>query len=204
MIEVLIFDLGKVVVDFDYRRSVSAVLTLNSTAAARIQSIMGGHELLVKYETGQISSVEFHREVCERLGLICTLEEFRQIWGAMFLPSPLLSDAFLAFLARRYRLLLLSNTNELHFEYVLERYPILRHFSAHVLSYREGSLKPDQKIYQAVIRASRVDPSRIFFTDDRPENVDAAVRLGIQAVLFQSEVELQKEMENLGIVVEGA
>lgn len=201
MIEVLIFDLGKVIVDFDYHRSVEAVLALNPTAAGRIQGVMGGHDLLVKYETGQMSSVEFHRVVCEQLGLTCTLEEFKQIWGAMFLPEPLLSDELLAFLARRYQLLLLSNTNELHFEYVLERYLILRHFTAHVLSYVEGSLKPDEKIYQAAIRTARVDPSRIFFTDDRRENVDAALHLGFQAVLFQSEQELKKKMENWGIVV---
>jgi FMN phosphatase YigB (HAD superfamily) len=201
MIEVLIFDLGKVIVDFDYHRSLEAVLAYNPAAAGRIQGVMGGHDLLVKYETGQMSSVEFHRVVCEQLGLSCTLEEFRQMWGAMFFPEPLLSDEFFASLARRYRLLLLSNTNELHFEYVLEHYPILRHFSSLVLSYIEGSMKPDVKIYQAAIRAAQVDPARIFFTDDRPENVEAALQLGLQAVLFQSEPKLKKKMENWGIIV---
>lgn len=201
MIEALIFDLGKVVVDFDYHRSIEAVLAQNPAMTARIQGAMGDHDLVVKYESGQMASVDFQRVICEQLGLTCTLEEFKQIWGAMFLPEPLLSDELLASLARRHRLLLLSNTNELHFEYVLERFPILRHFSAYVLSYVEGSMKPDDKIYRAAIRVAQVDPTRIFFTDDRQENVDAALQLGFRAVLFQSEQKLKKEMENLGIVV---
>jgi putative hydrolase of the HAD superfamily len=204
MIEVLIFDLGKVIIDFDFQRSIEAVLAFEPASLPRIREVMEDHDLLVKYETGQISSVEFYRKVCGQLGLVCSMEEFKRIWGAMFLPEPLLSEEFLFSLAQRYKLLLLSNTSELHFNYVWENYPILRFFSGQVLSYRERSMKPDDQIYRAAIQAAQVNPRKIFFTDDRLENVEAAIQMGIQAVHFQSEQQLKDRMADLGILRQGA
>jgi FMN phosphatase YigB (HAD superfamily) len=204
MIEVLIFDLGKVIIDFDFQRSIEAVLAFEPASLPRIREVMEDHGLLVKYETGQISSVEFYRIVCGQLGLVCSMEEFKRIWGAMFLPEPLLSEEFLFSLAQRYKLLLLSNTSELHFDYVWENYPILRFFSGQVLSFREGSMKPDDRIYRAAIQAAQVNPRKIFFTDDRLENVEAAIQMGIQAVHFHSEQQLKDRMADLGILRQGA
>ena len=117
----------------------------------------------------------------------------------MFLPEPLLSESFLEALKKTYRLILLSNTNEIHFEFVREKYSILSYIEDYVLSYQVGWMKPDKQIYQAAIERAGVPAEQIFFTDDRQENVEAARTEGIQAVQFHSENQLKREMSLLGI-----
>jgi glucose-1-phosphatase len=200
MIKSIIFDLGRVLIDFNYERSIQAVLTLAPDAWPRIQAVMTDQALLAQYETGGLTSVEFHEAISRRVGFHCTLEEFKRIWGAMFLPEPLISEDLIVALAREYPLLVLSNTSELHFDYVMERYPLLRHFSAFILSFQEGVMKPEKRIYEAAILSAGVAPEEIFFTDDREENVAAALQLGIQSAVFQSEAGLRQQLKDLAVL----
>jgi putative hydrolase of the HAD superfamily len=199
MIKTVILDLGKVIIDFDSRRSVEYLLDRWPVDLADIMAIMGNHELLNRYETGRISSATFQRAVCERLGVECSPEEFKQLWGHMFLPVPLVREELLMALKRQARLFLLSNTSELHFDFLLENFPILRHFEEYILSYKVGAMKPDEKIYRSALRAAGTEPERIFFSDDRAENVEAALRLGMKAVPFVSENQLRCELVMAGL-----
>jgi putative hydrolase of the HAD superfamily len=135
----------------------------------------------------------------ERLKLDVSLENFRRLWADIFLPEPLISESFLAALKKNYRLILLSNTNEIHYEFIMQKYPILRHIEEHVLSFQVGSMKPEGQIYQFAIEKAGVPAEEIFFTDDRIENVEAAKLAGLQAVQFRSEEHLKREMIKLGI-----
>jgi glucose-1-phosphatase len=200
MIKRIIFDLGRVLIDFNYERSIQAVLALAPNSWPRIQAVMTDQALLANYETGHLTSVEFYAEISSRIGFQCTLEEFKQVWGAMFVPEPLISEELIVTLARKYPLLVLSNTSELHFDYVVERYPLLRHFSGFILSFREGAMKPEKRIYEAAIQSAGVAPEEIFFTDDREENVAAALQLGIQSTVFHSEAGLRQQLKDLAVL----
>ena len=201
MIEVIYFDLGKVIVDFDYAVAVRELTKLTPLALPEITEVLTDVELIFTFETGRISTADFCRNVCARLQIDVSLEEFKQLWGNMFLPEPLLSESFLRALKTNYRLILLSNTNEIHFEYVARKYPILANFEEHLLSYQVGCMKPEKKIYQLAIEKGGVSAERIFFTDDRRENIEAARLAGIRAVQFQSENQLRNEMTRFGITV---
>jgi len=161
--------------------------------------VLADDSLILDYESGKISTVDFYRLVSKKLKLNVSLEKFKQLWGNMFLPEPLLSESFLEALKKTYRLILLSNTNEIHFEFVREKYSILSYIKEYVLSYQVGWMKPDKQIYREAIERTGVQPEEIFFTDDRQENVEAARSTGIQAVQFHSEHELKREMRLLGI-----
>jgi putative hydrolase of the HAD superfamily len=199
MIQTIILDLGKVIIDFDYRRSVEYLLDRWPVDLADIMAIMGDHALLTSYETGRISSAEFQRTVCGLLGVECSPEEFKQLWGHMFLPVPLVKEELLVALKRQARLWLLSNTSELHFNFLLENFPILRHFDQYILSYQIGAMKPDEKIYRSALQIAGSQPDRVFFSDDRAENVEAALRLGMKAVRFISEDQLRRELVKAGL-----
>ena len=133
------------------------------------------------------------------LDLNCSFDEFRDIWGAIFLPETLIPETMLAALRDRYRLLLLSNTNALHFELLEKAYPILAQFHEHVLSYRVGAMKPSPQIYQAAISAAGCAPQECFFTDDIQAYVDAAREHGIDAVQFHNCEQIQQELRSRGV-----
>jgi len=87
-------------------------------------------------------------------------------------------------LAARYKLVLLSNTNAIHFEMIRENYALLRHFHERILSTRAHAMKPRREIFQAALDRCGCPPEQCFYTDDIAAYVEAARRLGIDAVQF--------------------
>jgi len=203
MIEVLYFDLGKVIIDFDHLRAAEELLKVTPLSLNEAMAVLSDSELISEYETGRLSSEEHYRKVCRRLQMDISIEKFRELWGSMFLPEPLLSESFLQDLKKRYRLMLLSNTNEIHFDFVIQHYPILGMIEERLLSYQAGCMKPEARIFELAIEKAGVAAENIFFTDDRPENIEAAQRAGIQALVFQSETQLKREMLSQGMAVTG-
>jgi putative hydrolase of the HAD superfamily len=201
MIEVIYFDLGKVIVDFDHSRAAREILKVTPLSLEEAMAVLMDGELVSGYETGRLSSQEHYREVCRRLQMEVSMNKFRELWGSMFLPEPLLSERFLQALKKHYRLMLLSNTNEIHFDFLIEHYPILKVIEERLLSYQAGCMKPEARIFELAIDKACVAPENIFFTDDRPENIEAAKRAGIQALLFRSEAQLKRDMLSQGMVV---
>jgi FMN phosphatase YigB (HAD superfamily) len=199
MIQAIYFDLGKVIVDFDYVVGARELLKITTLPLTEVVAVLSDADLIFEYETGKLSSFEYYQRVSQRLAIDVSMETFQELWGNMFLPEPLLSESFLADLKHKYRLFLLSNTNEIHFEYVARRYPILKHIEERLLSYQVGCMKPDPRIFELAIERAGLPAEDILFTDDRTENVEAAKMVGIQAIQFHSEKQLIREMRQLGI-----
>jgi putative hydrolase of the HAD superfamily len=114
------------------------------------------------------------------------LDEFHETWSAVFLPDLIVPERLLANLKQRYPLILVSNTNESHVDYIARTYPVFDYFDHKIFSHEVGSLKPDREIYEAAIDAAGRPPEELFFTDDREENIHAARELGIHAHQFTS------------------
>jgi HAD superfamily hydrolase (TIGR01509 family) len=127
------------------------------------------------------------------------LPKFRHAWSSVFSPGLMVSENLLVTLKRKYPLILVSNTNEAHAEYLRERYPIFNYFDHHILSYKVGSLKPDKRIFECAIAASGCAAEALFFTDDREENIRAATELGIHAHQFVSESKLIEALRQVGV-----
>ena len=201
-IRALLIDLGNVIVGLDFDRAYQAAERVSPYSAGEIPDRIRATGLSDRYERGEISSEAFYREFCGALEMGVSFEQFREIWADMFRTEPLLSDSFLAALGREQRMLLLSNTNEIHFEAIRARYPQLAHFDDYVLSYQVGAMKPEEAIYQEAIRRAGCEPSRCFFTDDNEANVSAARRAGIDAVVFAGEQDLKRQLRRRGIAWE--
>ena len=107
----------------------------------------------------------------------------------------------LRWLQTRYPLVLLSDTNEIHFGFVRRRVESLRLFDHLVLSYEVGVMKPDPRMYEEVVRRARVPAQACLFMDDRLANVEGAKRLGMHAFQFESVGQCLVRMKELGVVL---
>ncbi len=199
MIRSLIFDLGGVVVPLDFSRGYRAIAGRCACPAAEIPRRIASTDLVKRFETGQMESRDFVEQLCGAIGLDASYEEFCELWSEIFLPGTLIPDPLLEALSQSYRLVLLSNTNPLHFSFIEQRYPVLRHFHDQVLSFRAGAAKPSSRIYQQAIEAAGCLPGECFFTDDLPPFVEGARRAGIQAELFQDAGKLVRDLEAAGV-----
>jgi len=200
VIRTLIFDLGNVIVPFDFKLGYQRISALCGCPAAEIPVRIRSTGLVQPFETGQIPAEQFVRELCSVLGLNATYPEFCELWSSVFLPDTLIAEAFLGGLGERYRLLLLSNTNPIHFSMVKANYPLLGHFDDYVLSYEVRSAKPESKIYQEALTRAGCEPAECFFTDDMLINVEAARQHGMDAVQFQSASQLESELRTRGVL----
>jgi glucose-1-phosphatase len=194
LIKAVIFDLGRVIVPFDFRRGYARIEALTGIPLAEIPGRIRHTGLVDRLESGQIDPRDFVRQLSEVLNLHCTYEEFSEIWSSIFLPETLVPDDLLRGIASRYRLVLLSNTNAIHFKMIRENYPLLRHFHALVLSHEVGAMKPSPLIYAKAVEAAGCLPEECFFTDDIAEYVEGARRYGIDAVQFQSAAQIEGEL----------
>ncbi len=199
MIKTIIFDLGKVIIPFDFQRGYDRMAPLCGYAASHIPDRLRSCDLVARFESGQVEPEMFVKELSELLDLKVDYAEFREIWSSIFLPHTLIPESLIEALKRRYRLVLLSNTNAIHWEMVSQRYPLLKHFDEYVLSYRVGALKPAPKIYREAIRAGQCRPEECFFTDDIAAYVEGARQECFEGVQFECREQIESELNLRGV-----
>ena len=199
MIKTIIFDLGNVIVPFDFKRAYARMEGLSPYPAAEIPMRLKETDLVQRFETGRVGAEEFVAELSQILELKTTYEEFCEVFNCIFLPDALLPETLLIGLRERYRLLLLSNTNPIHFETIERGYPLLRHFHDRVLSYQVGARKPSARIYEEALIRAGCAPAECVFFDDVAAYVDGALAAGIDAVQFQSAGQVEEELRSRGV-----
>ena len=191
--------MGKVLIPFDFSRGYLAMEKFCNYPAAEIPKRIASTDLVHRFETGLVEPTDFVEQLSRILDLRVSFDQFCEIWSSIFLPDTLVPESLLAGIRERYRMLVLSNTNALHFAMVRRSYPMLRHFHDLVLSYEVKAMKPSPAIYHAAIERAGCRPEECFFTDDIPAYVEAARREGIDAVRFESCAQLERDLAARGI-----
>ncbi len=199
MIKTIIFDLGKVIIPFDFRRAYERIAPNCGYSPAEIPERLRTTDLVNRFECGALEAEPFFEQLSQILDLKVDFEEFQEIWGSIFLPETLIPASLVAGLRERHRMLVLSNTNVIHFELVRQKYPIIGLFHHHVLSYKVGALKPEPAIYKEALRLAGCAPAECFFTDDIPAYVEGARQHGIDAVQFQNAEQIRSELRSRGV-----
>jgi glucose-1-phosphatase len=184
-IKLITFDLGNVLVKVDHMEFCRRLAVLTPLTAEDVYDYVFNGSLEPDYDTGKMTSREFYQQIIEQFKVAIDFDRFARWWNSLFSPIPEMEEV-VAELAKKYPLFLLSNTNAVHFEYIFNTYPVLRHFSKFVLSYEVGSRKPDKGIYEYLIRQSGKSPWEILFIDDKLTFVAAAREHGIHAWQFTS------------------
>ncbi len=137
-----------------------------------------------------------------RFSLSISFETFCPIWNQIFEENQDVSRVIRA-LSGRCRLGLLSNTNPLHFAYIVEKYPIVQVFEKCVLSYEVGFKKPSPEIFQYALKWASVDPGETIFIDDLKVHIEAANALGIHAIHFTSTIQMREDLSRtLGLPID--
>ena len=200
-IEIILYDLGNVILPFNHFQIAEKLSRFSQRIEfqnpAKIFSYLFDFEkgAINGYEVGKVSSLEFFQSLREFLQLSLSFEEFIPIWNDIFLENQEVSQIILS-QKGKWKLGLLSNTNPLHFDFVLKRFSILRAFDEWILSHEVGFKKPTVEIYQKAIEWAKVEPRKILFIDDMKKHVEAAMSLGMQGIHFISAEQLREELSS--------
>jgi glucose-1-phosphatase len=192
MIKLFVFDLGNVILPFEHRQ---IAVKLHETS--RIQDRFTPDDLfkflfdrdrgLVNpYEEGLMSSVDFFAKLREKYKLELEFEEFQDIWNIIFEENTEVNDIIIYLKNKGFPIFLLSNTNKLHFSYIMERYPIVHSLDEWILSYEVGAKKPKQKIYDTIFERTDTARSEVLYIDDVAEYVEAAKTYGLHGLVFKN------------------
>lgn len=204
-VKTLFIDIGQVLVTLDYPAALRKVAEHTRLSPAEIDSRLRAHADIPRYECGRITSEEFYLSTCRLLEIqSADLSTFETAWHAIFASDPApdacISPDLFSRLKSRFQVVALSNTNQMHFEYLYGASPIIREFDDYVLSYRVGAMKPQAEIYQAALAQTGRQPEETFFVDDLAVNIAAAAALGIRGVRFEGEEALQRDLCRLGLL----
>ena len=198
MHKAVLLDLGKTVIDFDLGRAYRKLAPFCPLSGAEIARRVAASGLAGRFVTGRIDGLELFRGLRERLLLELEFQPFVEIWNCIFTET-LIPEEALEGLASRYPLVLVSNTNALHFEWLRREKPFLRHFSHLILSHEAGAAKPDPAIFRLAIERAGCLPGECFYTDDIPPFVEAARDLGMDATQFTGWDGLRNDFARRGI-----
>ena len=199
-IKAVLFDLGKVILDFDFTPAFRRLSSASPFSPKDIENYFLRSGLEVLYDGGKISSVEFYRQVKNELRHGLSYTEFKKAWNRVFTPNPGILR-LIRKLKPHYRLVLISNTNAMHYEYIRSKYRVLSHFDRNILSFKEKVRKPDPRIYRKAIKACQAKAWEIFYIDDRRDLTEAAAAMGFHTFTYKNnDKNLIKKMKALRIL----
>ena len=195
MIKTIIFDLGNVIVSFDHRKTSKRLADAFKHADEVIYEKTVASELVREYNLGKISTDEFIAAINREFGGQVGYEDFYAAWNCTFLPEPIVSEGLIEALSEKYKLLILSDTNEMHFDFIRENYRILSHFDDFVVSHKVNVVKPSAEIFQKAVEIASCLPEECLFIDDIAANVEGAQKFGLQAIQFVSPQQLEEDLK---------
>jgi putative hydrolase of the HAD superfamily len=198
---VVVFDLGKVLVDFDYSIAAAKIAPRSKLTPQQARHALDHSPLLQRFETGLMTNEQFAAEVCATCGFSGTLDEFYEAFADIFSEIKPMIALQAELRANRIPTCIFSNTNGIAVCHIRRRFPFFAHFDSYVLSYEQGVMKPDPKIYAAVERATGQTGEAIVYLDDRAENVQGGLARGWRALLHETPEKTIPALRQMGLPV---
>jgi len=196
-IELLIFDLGKVLIDFDFRKVIHALKTYTPKNKTAIHTFFKTTPLWDRFERGHLKPKAFFKELQTELDLRdLTYTEFEKLWNDIFTEKKD-SIALLKTLKGKYQLAMLSNVNQLHWEFVKGKHSFMKWFDHPVASYAVGHRKPEPAIFHHTLKKAGIPAERALFTDDLKPHIVAAKKIGIHGIHFKNAAQLKKDLQQI-------
>jgi HAD superfamily hydrolase (TIGR01509 family) len=200
--EVVVFDLGKVLVDFDYGISAAKIARQSRFTPQEVRSLLDHSPLLYRFETGLLTNGQFYGEVCAACGYSGTMDDFYASFADIFSEIPAMIAMQAALRAHGIPTFIFSNTNGIAVPHIRKKFPFFANFDGYVYSYEHGAMKPTAKIYEIVEEMSGRKGDQIVYLDDRLENYEAGRDRGWQAILHKTPEETIPALRQMGLPVE--
>jgi HAD superfamily hydrolase (TIGR01509 family) len=198
---VVVFDLGKVLVDFDYSIAAAKIARGSKLTPQQVRQALDHSPSLGRFESGLMTNEQFAAEVCSTCGFLGTLDEFYDAFADIFSEIGPMIAMQAALRAGRIPTCIFSNTNGIAIGHIRRRFPFFAHFDNYILSYELGAMKPDPKIYAAVERATGHAGEAIVYLDDRAENIEGGLARGWRALLHETPEQTIPALRQMGLPV---
>jgi FMN phosphatase YigB (HAD superfamily) len=202
--EVAVFDLGKVLVHFDFSIAARKLAArCSKTSPEVVQQFIDHSPLLFRYETGLIPKEQFYQEICSGTGYGGELAEFCTVFADIFSPIQPMIDMHARLRENKVPTFIFSNTNDLAIGFIRKHYPFFAHFDGYVFSFEHGAMKPNPRLYEVVEKMTNRKGSQILYLDDRLDNIETGRARGWQTIHHRDPAESIAIVEKLGLLPKG-
>ena len=202
-LDAVILDLGGVVFGISVDRIIKSWAESSGCHPKDIAPKFKVDEYYKLFEIRKISPEEYRSHVCNVLEINISDEDFDKGWNSIYLELLPGIEQLLLQLKDKTRLLVLTNTNEIHAKEWRVRYAdILKHFDRVFASHEIGVRKPSPESFHAILDYLGTTPDRVVFFDDTPDNVEGALSVGISSFVVNSPCEVSERLKQMGIEIE--
>jgi putative hydrolase of the HAD superfamily len=195
-ISTLIFDLGGVIINLDLPQCIQNFRLLGLQNFEEHLSLFGQKSFFLQFEIGQINVQQFRDEIRKLASKPLSDEQIDAAWCSFLCNIPDYKLEMLLELKKKFKILLLSNTNKLHIE-VSTANELARvgktffdFFDKCYYSYELGIAKPNPKIFETVLSDAGLNAEECLFLDDGEKNIIQAAKMGIQTYLVKENEDL--------------
>jgi putative hydrolase of the HAD superfamily len=195
----IIFDIGRVLVRIDVGRAMQGLASGGTLSPSELWSAIEKDPRWQDWQEGRITPRDWYLHLTKRFGGNFTFEQFTEVWNRVLDPAPIHDDSFFQQLSKRYRLAVLSNTDPIHVRHLESTYRFFAFFPTRIYSCAVSTSKPNPLIYKAALRALKVQANEALYIDDIAAYVEAAKRLGMAGIQFQSPAQLTSDLKSLGV-----
>ena len=194
MVKNIIFDLGNVLLSFNPVMYLHTRISNREKAQQVYEEVFTSEEWLM-LDRGVITEEEAVNEICSRSTENSELIRLvMHNWYQLLTPIEDNVKVLKELKHKGYRLYVLSNFHLLAYENVTKRYNFFGHFDGGIISCKETLLKPEEGIYDKLIKKYNINPKESIFIDDTKENIEIAIRLGFEAILYTNSKDLIKNL----------
>lgn len=189
----IIFDMGGVILNLDFKKTELAFAEYGIGNFNQYYTLQTASPVFEQLETGKISPEEFYNVFRKITLSTISNQQIEIAWNAMLLDFPSERIALLKELSSKYKIYLLSNTNEIHYRHIMRIFKEQNNgedfnniFIKAYYSHHLGMRKPDKIIFETVLKEANLYPAETIFIDDAEVNIESAKSTGLQTIHLPS------------------
>lgn len=199
MIKTIIFDLGDVIVNVDRTEQYNRFAINCDQTVDYIKKYFENFPWGDAFSRGKLSPYQFYCKTAKELNLKMDFEKFKKVWCDIFTLNQDV-EKLIKKLRRKHKLVLLSNTDAIHFGHIKKQYSIINAFDEDILSYEVGLRKPNPLIFLHALTKAKTLPFNCAYIDDVPRFVYVAKAMGIKAFQYKNFKKLVEDLSNSGVL----
>lgn len=193
-------DLGNVLFYFDYAIFIEKIKHSLTLSPTQTKDLIFNSAFSSDFERGVIDEEEYYRQFCDQTGLRIQKDYFFEAFSDIFWENTPFIKFIKDYLRPTYRLIMVSNINKLHFQFLQNNYPaIFKLFDHLILSYKVKAMKPDTAIYDAALKVSDAALENVVYIDDREDLIQTTTERGIESIRFRSTQDCIVELNKKGV-----